>query len=489
LMSKKKASKRRGSSDSGSAAAAEANEDANIQQIYEQRMLVESVDELTKEAQRWKKVATEAMEKNSKQEMQHKDLLWYLNKEIKEKDQTIEMLKKQNALLKSEKTSEVQEVHDLLTKQQESYEEQTESLRKQLAGLRASYEELKQFTQDKDVLEQSVKDLRDNLEDEKRQHAIHVSELERRNVSEKNRLKKEMLRKVKETKLSLLAMTEDQLHTTTKRTIMENEQITTELHYQSKVVEKLIKRNDELTAENKRLRSQIDLLEEAQKMLATRTNFFQKLIQKLNEKIKRMAAASAPSVSTISADPLSSPSEAHKKKKLSRSGILAEVGKDCSAPAESLGRHLADLDPEQGGKKIGGGMEREEEEVHSIPSSFMSTAAVDDAVRFLSDCLDEIQARSGCISWLPPLSARSAASTSSGSSPRLGKGKGLFGELLGSQDSHGIPEDAGLGQRVFSRMRLENKEAVVRTLQQKLRFLEQCRQVSAETEVSLPPIV
>ena len=40
---------------------------------------------------------------------------------------------------------------------------------------------------------------------------------ERRNVMEKERLKKEMLHKIRETKLSLLAMTEDQLHTTTKR--------------------------------------------------------------------------------------------------------------------------------------------------------------------------------------------------------------------------------------------------------------------------------
>jgi hypothetical protein len=63
------------------------------------------------------------------------------------------------------------------------------------------------------------------LEQEKAHHALNVAELERRNVMEKDRLKNEMLRKIRETKLSLLAMTEDQLHTTTKRTIMENEQV------------------------------------------------------------------------------------------------------------------------------------------------------------------------------------------------------------------------------------------------------------------------
>jgi hypothetical protein len=37
---------------------------------------------------------------------------------------------------------------------------------------------------------------------------LEVADLDRKNISEKERLKKEMLRKIKETKLSLLAMTE-----------------------------------------------------------------------------------------------------------------------------------------------------------------------------------------------------------------------------------------------------------------------------------------
>ena len=131
-----------------------------------------------------------------------------------------------------------------------------------------------------------MKRLRESLDKEKKEHAAHVSELERRNIAEKNRLKKEMLRKVKETKRSLLAMTEDQLHTTTKRTILENEQLTTELHYQSKVTEKLIKQNNEVLVQNRALRRQIELHEETERMLATRTNFLQKLVKKLNDKMK-----------------------------------------------------------------------------------------------------------------------------------------------------------------------------------------------------------
>jgi hypothetical protein len=73
----------------------------------------------------------------------------------------------------------------------------------------------------------------------------------RRNVMGKDRLKNEMLRKIRETKLSLLAMTEDQLHSTTKRTIMENEHITSELQYQRKASETITAANATVAAENK----------------------------------------------------------------------------------------------------------------------------------------------------------------------------------------------------------------------------------------------
>ena len=51
-------------------------------------------------------------------------------------------------------------------------------------------------------------------------------------AQEKDRLKKEMLYKLRETKANLLKMTDNQLDTTTKRTIAENEQMSSELAWQ-----------------------------------------------------------------------------------------------------------------------------------------------------------------------------------------------------------------------------------------------------------------
>jgi len=102
---------------------------------------------------------------------------------------------------------------------------------------------------------------------------------------EKKRLKNDMLRKIKETKLSLLAMTEDQLHTTTKRTIMENEQMTIELQFQSKETERVLKLNNKYLKENKALKRQLELHLQAEDMLDARGKKFQLQITNLNEKL------------------------------------------------------------------------------------------------------------------------------------------------------------------------------------------------------------
>lgn len=56
-----------------------------------------------------------------------------------------------------------------------------------------------------------------------------------------------------------MTMTEDQLQLTTKRTIMENEQMASELQYQGKETERLLHRNQKLARENAALRRDIEV--------------------------------------------------------------------------------------------------------------------------------------------------------------------------------------------------------------------------------------
>lgn len=62
--------------------------------------------------------------------------------------------------------------------------------------------------------------------------------------------------------------------------------MTTELQYQSKETERVLKANAKLSAENRALRRQLELHEEARDLMATRTQGFQKLIAKLQARLR-----------------------------------------------------------------------------------------------------------------------------------------------------------------------------------------------------------
>jgi len=203
--------------------------------------------------------------------------------QLEKLEQTISDLRAQNEVLRNEKVVAVSEA-------ERKHAQAVARLEERMAIIQAKYDSLSQFQSTKSEMETNLETLRQALEEERRSHALNVSELERRNVMEKDRLKNEMLRKIRETKLSLLAMTEDQLHTTTKRTILENEQMTSELHYQSKETERIVKKNEKLIEENSKLKREIELSASTQQIMAKKTMFYQQLITKLQSKLDIQSA-------------------------------------------------------------------------------------------------------------------------------------------------------------------------------------------------------
>ena len=88
--------------------------------------------------------------------------------------------------------------------------------------------------------------LRKKCEDEKKLRLEQVNEKERDRIKETEQLRKEMLQSIKKTKANLLALNDEQLQTTTRLTILQNHQLTTELEHQSKQTELLIIKNNKM---------------------------------------------------------------------------------------------------------------------------------------------------------------------------------------------------------------------------------------------------
>lgn len=97
-----------------------------------------------------------------------------------------------------------------------------------------------------------------------------------------------MLMKIKETKANLMALNNEQLATTTRLTILQNHQLTTELEYQSKQCEQLLLRNNKMKAKIDTLNRDVAIHQDVEKELAKRSHFAQKVIKKLKERIKEL---------------------------------------------------------------------------------------------------------------------------------------------------------------------------------------------------------
>jgi hypothetical protein len=184
-----------------------------------------------------------------------------------------------------------QEFKDKLEEERAQWERNMSELRAQKDHLEEKLAEVAEFQRNKETMEGDLANLKKQLADQAEEHARAVSAFDRKKAIEIDQLKKDMQRTVKETREMLKARTKDQLDSTTKRTIMENEQMATELHFQSRETERLLDRNQSLLEENSQLRRNLLIHKDLENELARRTHVYQKLIKKMDQKQKMEAAS------------------------------------------------------------------------------------------------------------------------------------------------------------------------------------------------------
>jgi len=198
---------------------------------------------------------------------------------IEEQDKTISKLEQQ---LEDQR----QEAKDRLEEERLQSDQRAHELQTRNDILQAALDEVNEFKLNKDRLEEELSNLKRQLQEQAAAHTRDVSAFDRKKAIEIDQLKKDMQKNIKETREYLKARTKDQLDSTTKRTIMENEQMATELHFQSKETERLLDRNQQLMDENAQLRRNLQIHKDLENELARRTHVYQKLIKKMGQRSK-----------------------------------------------------------------------------------------------------------------------------------------------------------------------------------------------------------
>jgi len=214
------------------------------------------------------------------------DILRTLHANLDENYSKIEESENKIQRLEEQLETQRQEAKDKLEEERLQSDSRIHELQTKIDILQASLDEVNEFKLNKDRLEDELAQLKRQLQEQAESHTRDVSAFDRKKAIEIDQLKKDMQKTIKETRENLKARTKDQLDSTTKRTIMENEQMATELHFQSKETERLLDRNQQLMEENSQLRRNLQIHKDLENELARRTHVYQKLLKKVNQRSK-----------------------------------------------------------------------------------------------------------------------------------------------------------------------------------------------------------
>jgi hypothetical protein len=139
--------------------------------------------------------------------------------------------------------------------------------------LEQDHADMETFKSQKAQFEEKVLKLENDVATEKKIRLQEGSEKDREKLHATEKLRREMLKQIKQTKASLLALNDDQQHTTTRLTIMQNSQLTHELEYQSKQTESLLASSNKMQQTIDKLNRDISIHKEVEKELAKRSHF------------------------------------------------------------------------------------------------------------------------------------------------------------------------------------------------------------------------
>lgn len=101
-----------------------------------------------------------------------------------------------------------------------------------------------------------------------------------------------MAKRIQETKQYMIQLTDNQLELTTKRTIMENEQMSAEMAYQSHQTNSVLAQNYELDKRMAQLKRELSLSRDTQDELSKRNLVYQRAIKHLVRCLYTSTAAS-----------------------------------------------------------------------------------------------------------------------------------------------------------------------------------------------------
>mmetsp|Transcript_38316 Transcript_38316/g.63612 ORF Transcript_38316/g.63612 Transcript_38316/m.63612 type:complete len:536 (-) Transcript_38316:72-1679(-) len=216
------------------------------------------------------------------------DILSYLERELAKSQAEFRILDYKAMEIARQKDDMEAQFRVAMEAKNGQWEAQIHELNDKIETYESELADLLQFKQRKASLENELDTAHEQLEQVRKEHAVKLRDAERQAELERDKIINQMYLRIKQTKEHYEKMTDDQIDTITKRTILENEQISAELAYQCKQTKKVLTQNEQLQQDNVAYQRDVELLRQIELDMAKKNTMYQKTIQSLLQKISHL---------------------------------------------------------------------------------------------------------------------------------------------------------------------------------------------------------
>uniref|UniRef100_A0A667I0W2 Cilia- and flagella-associated protein 157 n=2 Tax=Lynx canadensis TaxID=61383 RepID=A0A667I0W2_LYNCA len=246
-------------------------------------------DRLARYQRKWDELAVQ--EKLFRQEFEQlannkKEIVAFLKRTLNQKVDEITELNEQLQSLQLAKEVEKDAFEAQLAQVRHEFQETRDQLTTENIILGGKLAALEEFRLQKEELTEKFTTLEDQLRKQESDYKDYVYNLEKKSVLDKDRLRKEIIQRVNLVATEYRKVATSQMWDTTKRAIMENNTVTLQLSKISRQGAQLLQENEQLKGTRDELCKQLDLLENAQKVMARHSRGHRKIILMLTEKCR-----------------------------------------------------------------------------------------------------------------------------------------------------------------------------------------------------------
>jgi myosin heavy subunit len=272
----------------------QAVEEKPTQEEINQTLLSE-VNRWNKRIQRYQEENRELVAKNEslaqdveKARVDQLDIIFDLREEEKQKKQQLADIQTELKKTTEEKDARIEELTRELADYNESSTAKIEALTEQIANVERQLDSLKHFEQEKAKMDAELKQLNETIMRDQIEHREKIRTLEREWEIERDRSEKEKKRAIARAKQDMLKIQDQHISEVTRKAIEDNAQLELEIAYQSRQVKLLYEENSEYNRSTVQLRRELEVQQDAERVLAQKNCSYQKTIKALLAKMKKL---------------------------------------------------------------------------------------------------------------------------------------------------------------------------------------------------------